>query len=67
LSPVHSSSSFQRFFPLSKFEKTFEAIFLNDKDCKETLRRYDFKRSRREVSTSEKVGLISISDSKKEK
>jgi hypothetical protein len=52
---------------LSKFEKAFEAIRKNDKDCKETLRRYNFRKPRREVGTSEQIGPFSIFDSKKEK
>jgi hypothetical protein len=50
-----------------KFEKAFEAIKKNDKDCKETLRRYKFRKLKREVSTSEKVGSISIFDFEEEK
>jgi hypothetical protein len=52
---------------MSKFEKAFEVIKKNDKDCKKTLRRYNFKKLRRAVSTSEKVGSISIFDSEEEK
>jgi hypothetical protein len=34
----------------------------NNKDCKETLKKYSFKKCRREVNTSEQLGLILISD-----
>jgi len=37
----------------SKFERTFEAIRKNDKDYKETLRKYSFRKPRREVGISE--------------
>jgi hypothetical protein len=57
---VYSSSLF-------KFEKTFEAIRKNNKYCKETLRRYSSRKPTREVSTSEQVGPISISNYEEEK
>jgi hypothetical protein len=38
---------------LSKFEKAFEVIRKNDKDCKETLRRYNVKKPRKEAGISE--------------
>jgi hypothetical protein len=60
-------SSSQRSSPLFKFEKAFEAIRKNDRDCKETLWRYSFRKPKREASTSEQVGLISVFDSKKKK
>jgi len=34
-------------------EKTFEAIRKNDKDCKKTLRRYNFRKPKKKASTSE--------------
>ncbi len=61
------SSSFQRSSPISKFEKTFEAIRKNERDCKETLRRYNFRKPKKEAGPSEQVGPISIFDSKEEK
>ncbi len=61
LSPIYTSSS-QRSSPLSKFEKSFEVIRKNDKDCKETLKRHSFRKPKRKASTSEQVGLISISN-----
>jgi len=33
----------------------------NEKDCKETLKKYNFKKPRREACPSEQVGPISIS------
>jgi hypothetical protein len=67
LSLVYSSSSSQISSSSSNFEKVFEAIFKNDKDCKETLKRYNFRKPKKEASTSEQVSPISISDYKKEK
>jgi hypothetical protein len=52
---------------LFKFERTFEAIRKNNRDCKKTLRKHNFKKHRREVNTSEQVGLILIFDSKEER
>jgi len=49
------------------FEKAFETIFKNERDCKETLRRYNFRKPRREASPSEQVNPISIFNSKEEK
>jgi len=49
------------------FEKAFEAIKKNNKDCKKTLRRYNFRKHRKEVGTSEQVDSISIFDFEKEK
>jgi hypothetical protein len=40
-------SSSLKSFSRSKFEKTFEAIRKNEWDCKETLKRYNFKKPRR--------------------
>jgi hypothetical protein len=62
-SPVSSSSSSQRSSPISKFEKAFEEILRNERDCKETLRRYNFRKPRREVCPSEQIDPISIFDS----
>jgi hypothetical protein len=42
--------------------KAFEAIFKNDKNYKKTLRKYNFKKLRKEASTNEQVGLIFIFD-----
>ncbi len=64
--PLVYSSSFQNFFPISKFEKAFEAIRKNERDCKETLRRYNFRKPRQEVGFNEQVHLISISNFEKE-
>jgi hypothetical protein len=47
---------------ISKFETTFEAIRKNERNCKETLRRYNFRKARRQAGPIEQVGLISISD-----
>jgi hypothetical protein len=44
----------------------FEVIRKNNKDCKKTLRKYNFKKLRRKASTSEHVGPIFIFDSKEE-
>jgi hypothetical protein len=66
LSSIYSSFS-QRSSPLFKFEKTFEAIRKNDRDCKETLRRYNFRKPKKEEGTSEQVGLIFIFDFEEEK
>jgi hypothetical protein len=54
-SPIYysSSSSSQRSFPFLKFENAFEAIRKNDKDCKENLRRYNFRKPRKEAGISE--------------
>ncbi len=58
-SPIYSSSSSQRSSLTSKFEKAFETIFKNERDCKETLRRYNFKKPYRKVGPSEQVSSIS--------
>jgi hypothetical protein len=44
--PIYSFSS-QKSSPTSKCERTFEAIRKNEGDCKETLRRYNFRKPRR--------------------
>jgi hypothetical protein len=43
-SHVYYSSSSQRSFPLSKFERVFEAIRKNNNDCKEILKNTTTKR-----------------------
>ncbi len=63
-SPIYSSFSFQKSLSISKFEKTFEAI--KKKDCKETLRRYSFRKPKIHASPSEQVSSISISDSEED-
>ncbi len=52
---------------ISKFEKAFEEIRKNESDCRETLRRYSFRKLRKEVDPSEQVNPISISNLKKTK
>jgi hypothetical protein len=64
---VYSSSSSHKSFSICKFEKAFEEIRKNKRNCKETLRRYSFKKPKREVGPSEQVDPISIFDSKEEK
>jgi hypothetical protein len=49
---------------LFKFERAFEVIKKNNRDCKETLKKYNFKKLRREACTSQQVGSIFISDTK---
>jgi hypothetical protein len=44
--PVYSSSSHKSSL-ISKFEIAFEEIRKNEKDCKETLRRYSFRKPKR--------------------
>jgi hypothetical protein len=66
-SPIYSSSSSQRSYLTSKFEKAFEVIKKNEKDCKETLRRYNFKKPRRKSGPSEQVSPISIFDREEKK
>jgi len=51
---------------LSKFEIAFKTIRKNNIDGKETLRKYKFRKLRREASASEHVGLIFIFDFKEE-
>jgi hypothetical protein len=50
---------------LSRFEKVFETIRKNNRNCKEILKKYNLKKSRRKASTNEHVGLIFIFDSKR--
>jgi hypothetical protein len=64
--PIYSSSS-QRSSPLSKFERVFEAIKKNNKNCKEIVRKYNFKKPKKEIGTSEQVGPIFISDTKEKR
>jgi len=64
-SPIYYSSC-QISFSLSKFEKYFEAIRKNDKNCQETLTRNNFRKPRKEASTSEQVAPISISNFEEE-
>ncbi len=45
-----------------KFEKAFEAIKKNEKDCKETLRRYNFRKPKKQIGPSEQVDPILISN-----
>jgi hypothetical protein len=61
-SPIYFSYSSLKSFLISKFEKVFEAIWKNNKDYKETLRRYSFKKPTRQIGPSEQVSPISISD-----
>ncbi len=65
-SHVYYSSSCQTSSPLSKFERASETIKNNNKDYKETLRKYNSRKPRREVGKSEHVGPILISDFEEE-
>jgi hypothetical protein len=47
---------------LSKFEKAFEVIKKNNKKYKEILRKYNFRKPRKEICTSEQVGPNFISN-----
>jgi hypothetical protein len=51
---------------LFKFERAFEAIRKNKKDCKETLRKYSFRKSRKDTSANEQVGPIFINNTEKD-
>jgi hypothetical protein len=62
---VYYSSS-QKSSPIFKYEKAFEAIRKNERDCKETLRRYIFRKPRKHVGPNEQVSPISILDSKED-
>jgi hypothetical protein len=64
-SPIFFSS--QRSSSLSKFEKAFEAIRKNDRNCKETLKRSSFRKPKRKEGTNEQVDPISNFDFEKEK
>ncbi len=61
-SPIYYSFSSKRSSSISKFEKAFEAIRKNEKDYKETLRSYNFRKPKRKADSSEQVNLISIFD-----
>jgi hypothetical protein len=63
-SPIYSSFYSHKSFLISKFERAFEVIRKNEKDCKETLRRYNFRKPIKQASSSEQVDPISILDSK---
>jgi len=65
-SPIYFSSSSQRSSPLSTFERAFEAIGKNNKNCKETFRKYNFRKPIIETCASEQVGLIFIFGTKEE-
>jgi len=52
--------SSQKSYLISKFERAFEAIRKNKRDCKETLRRYNFRKPKIWVGPSEQVGPIFI-------
>jgi isochorismate hydrolase len=58
--------SFPRSSLLFKFERDFNVIKNNNKNYKDTLRKYNFKKLR-EACTSEHVGLIFIFDIKEER
>jgi hypothetical protein len=47
--------------------KAFEAIRKNDRDCKKTLRKYNFRKPKKKEGTSVQVDQISISNFEKEK
>ncbi len=66
-SPIYSSYSSQRFSLIFKFEKAFEAIRKNERDCKQTLKSYNFRKPKRKASPNEQVGPIYIFDFKEEK
>ncbi len=63
---IYSFFSFQKSSPISKFERNFGSIKRNQRYCKETLRRYNFKNPIRQIGSSEQVGPISILDSKED-
>ncbi len=48
---------------ISKFERAFEVIRKNERDCKEILRRYNFRKPRKQAGSNEQ-DPISILDSK---
>jgi hypothetical protein len=50
---------------LSKFEKVFKAIKKKQQKLQFFLKKYNFKKPKRETGTSEHVGSIFISDTKK--
>jgi hypothetical protein len=53
-------------FLISKFERTFETIQKIKRDCKQTLKIFNFKKPRRQVGPSEQVDPIFISNSKED-
>jgi hypothetical protein len=61
-SPIYSSSFSQKSSPISKCERALEAIRKDEKDYKGTLKRYSFKKPRRQASFSKQIGPISISN-----
>ncbi len=66
LSVVYYYYSSHKSSLISKFERAFKAIKINERGYKETLRRYNFKEPRRQVGSSEQVNPISISNSKED-
>jgi hypothetical protein len=52
---------------ISKFENFFEEIRKNERACRETLRRYSFRKPKRKVGPSEQVDPIFISNFEEEK
>jgi predicted RNA methylase len=63
---VYSSFSFQKSSPISKFERAFEAIRKNEKNCKETLRKYSFREPKRQAGPNEQVSPIFVLDSEED-
>jgi hypothetical protein len=63
---VYSSFSFQKSSSISKFERNFEAIKKNERDYKETLRKYSFRKPKRQAGPNEQVSLIFVSDSEED-
>jgi len=61
-SPLYSFFSSQKSSSISKFEKAFQVIQKDERYCKEALRRYTFRKPRRQVGPSEQVSPISISN-----
>jgi hypothetical protein len=51
---------------LSKLERAFEAIKNNNINYKKTLRKYNFKKPRKDKGVSEQVGSVFISNIKEE-
>jgi hypothetical protein len=63
---IYSSSSSQRSSSLFKLERAFEAIKNNNINYKKTLRKYNFKKPRKDKGVSEQVGSVFISNIKEE-
>jgi hypothetical protein len=61
-SPVYYSYFSHKSSLISKFEKAFETIKKIERDCKEALKRYNFRKPRRWAGSNEQVGPISISN-----